>query len=209
MLTVRQADKTQGRTGSVRSWEVHRFDLVVCAFQRVEVGSIAGSGFPPSRKDGECPQGAQSDFYFHARISRSSWIDRSSLSDVVSNVPGVSETPLTFAESWLKFRSSRVGTDAWEANEWVVGAEVLWSQDDPDKLMKAIRLLASRCLTETEQAALGSGPIEALLAFHFDNFCEAIFDIARENENVRNALRVVLVEDYDVSEFNRLMQMIE
>lgn len=87
----------------------------------------------------------------------------------------------------------------------MVGAEVHWSQNEPDKLMEAIRFLASRYLTETEQAALGTGPIEALLAFHFDNFSRAVFDLARENENARNALRVVLVEDYDESEFNRLI----
>ena len=59
--------------------------------------------------------------------------------------------------------------------------------------MKAIQFLASGSLTKKEQAALGSGPIEALLAFHFDNFCSPIFDLARENEIVRNALRVVLL----------------
>lgn len=119
------------------------------------------------------------------------------------------QTPLKFVDSWLKFRRSAVGTKVWEANEWVVGAEVHWSQEEPDKLMKAIRLLASKCLTESEQEALGTGPVEAVLAFHFDTFCTPIFELAQEEESVRNALRFVLVEDYDETKFNRLMRTIK
>lgn len=104
-----------------------------------------------------------------------------------------------FSKSWLKFRRAPAGSDIWLENEWVVDASIFWSQERPETLWKGIKQIfkCGHDLNDHEISMLGSGPIEALLSEHFDDFFARVIEAAKSNRDLHRALSSAQIEEYD------------
>lgn len=96
-----------------------------------------------------------------------------------------------FVIKWIKFYKQ---VDFWEKegeNSWISDACVFWPMERPEDTFLAIEEISKRKLERHEITMLGTGIVEALLAWHYDEYSTRIIKLAGKEKNLLLAMDCV------------------
>lgn len=100
-------------------------------------------------------------------------------------------TATDFALSWLSYVRSPIGSAIWKASEWVIGCQINWSYDRPEDLWLAILEISTSDLNDDEISKLAIGPLEALINENYEEFSSRLFETAKRNGAIFEALEIL------------------
>lgn len=77
----------------------------------------------------------------------------------------------------------------------------------PSSLFDSIILISKESLNDNEVAMLGVGPLEALLAYNFEEYFLRLVQLSKENQNICQALKSVIPPDEYELEFSSKIRL--
>ena len=118
---------------------------------------------------------------------------------------GPDRTAEEFAKAWLVHTTAAAGSDGWYAAKWVVAASTLWPSECPERLWAGIKLILRHDLGSEVLSDLGIGPLENLLARHFEEFVNLGLELTDGDQNFLTALESAYVEEEDEQRLDQIL----